>query len=229
MTMTKPPTSSAKQLSEIERRDEILKRLDALYPSPRSELDYKNPYELVVAVSLSAQCTDKKVNEVTKELFKRFPNFKTLAAGRLQEIESIIRQVNYYRTKSKNIQAMASKVVAEYGAELPLRHNDLILLPGVGNKTANVILSELNITPAFPVDTHVFRVSRRLKLARGKDVAQIEKSLTKNFSPHLWHSLHHWLIFHGRRVCKAQNPQCSVCTLATLCPEFIRAKKRAGS
>jgi endonuclease-3 len=204
--------------SEIKRRTQILNVLHKLYPDPRSELEFKDPYELVVAVALSAQCTDKKVNEVTKNLFKQFPTFQLLSNASLDKIENIIRQVNYFKTKSKNIKLLAEKVCTEFNGSLPLTHQELTSLPGVGNKTANVVLSELNITPAFPVDTHVFRVSRRLKLARGKDVLQVEASLKKNFKPEQWHDLHHWLIFHGRRVCKSQNPSCDICPLNKLCP-----------
>jgi endonuclease-3 len=204
--------------SEIKRRTQILSVLHKLYPDPRSELEFKNPYELVVAVALSAQCTDKKVNEVTKNLFKQFPTFQQLAKANVRSIENTIRQVNYFKTKSKNIKLLAEKVCCDFNGSLPVTHQELTSLPGVGNKTANVVLSELKIAPAFPVDTHVFRVSRRLKLARGKDVTQVEASLKKNFKPEQWHDLHHWLIFHGRRVCKAQNPHCESCTLNTVCP-----------
>ena len=220
-------TTTFQNQSELERRAQILERLDLLYPDAKSELNFHNPYELVVAVSLSAQCTDKKVNEVTKELFSRFPTFHALSKATTAEIELLINQVNYFRTKAKNIQSMAKKVVEEFSGSLPLTHAELISLPGVGNKTANVVLAELKIIPALAVDTHVFRVSRRLKIARGKNVLQVEQSLKRAFEPKLWRTLHHWLILHGRRVCKAQNPQCERCTLNTLCPIGRRVLARS--
>jgi endonuclease-3 len=214
--------TKTKRPAKVERHSLILKQLKKLYPDPRSELTFKNPYELVVAVALSAQCTDKKVNEVTKILFKEFPSFRALASASIQQIETIIRPVNYFKTKSKNIKLLAEKVCETFHGKLPHTHDELTSLPGVGNKTANVVLSELGIVPAFPVDTHVFRVSRRLGLAKGKNVVQVEASLKKTFPPAQWHDLHHWLIFHGRRVCKAQRPLCEQCSLKTLCPSALR-------
>ncbi len=197
---------------------ELLKVFRELYPDPQSELNFKNEYELVSAVLLSAQCTDKKVNEVTPTLFSEFPDFKSLSNASLRKVESIIRPVNYYKTKSKNLIGMASMVVDRFGGALPRTHADLVELPGVGNKTANVVLSELGVVPTFPVDTHVFRISRRLGLAKGKNVEEVEEELKKLFPPAQWRELHHWLIFHGRRVCNAQRPACGRCTISALCP-----------
>ena len=197
---------------------ELLKIFGELYPNPRSELNFRNNYELVVSVSLSAQCTDKKVNEITPHLFSRYDSFAKLEKASLPAVEKIIRPINYYRTKAKNLIGMACKVVADFKGELPTGHADLISLPGVGNKTANVIQSELGSAHTFPVDAHVFRVSKRLALAKGKDVLEVEEELRKRFKSNLWRPLHHWLIFHGRRVCKAQRPLCAECRLASLCP-----------
>jgi endonuclease-3 len=206
------------------RLDSILKELAKLYPNPRSELNFNNPYELVVAVALSAQCTDKKVNEVTRPLFKLYPSFLALSKAKLDDIEKCIKQVNYYKSKAKNILLMAQMVTNQFKGILPTTHDELVTLPGVGNKTANVVLSELDIQPAFPVDTHVFRVSKRLNLSTGANVKVVEEQLKKKFEPKLWRPLHHWLIFHGRRVCKAQNPNCSECTISKLCPSRTKLK-----
>lgn len=202
---------------------EVLKILARLYPDARSELNFKNDYELVVSVVLSAQCTDKKVNEVTPKLFEKFPHFKALAAAKVSNIESIIRPVNYYITKSKNLKALASKVEHEFKGKLPVQHEDLITLPGVGRKTANVVLCEQGVTPALPVDTHVMRVSKRLAFTKSGDPLGVEEDLAKIFSPETWRPLHHGLIWHGRRICKARNPLCAECGLNKVCPSAFKA------
>ncbi len=167
---------------------------------------------------LSAQSTDKKVNEVTPELYRRFPHFRDLQHAKVKEIESLIREVNYHKTKAKHLIATSVRVCDVYSGKVPRTHEDLTSLPGVGNKTANVVLSELKITPAFPVDTHVYRVSRRLGLASANTRDKVELELREEFEPQIWRNLHHWLIFHGRRVCKAQRPLCSECDLRKICP-----------
>jgi len=214
--------SAAKRLSISPRRKEhdaeLLRRLTTLYPDPRSELNFRNHFELVTAVILSAQCTDRKVNEVTPELFRRYPDFTPLSEAELSSVEAIIRPVNYYRTKARNLIAMAREVCARFGGDIPRNYADLTSLPGVGNKTANVVLAELGEVPAFPVDTHVKRVSNRLGLSRGSTPEKVEADLTARFLPAAWRNLHHQLIFHGRRVCKAGRPLCAECALASLCP-----------
>lgn len=200
------------------QKAKLLESFNELYPDPRSELTFKNNYQLVSAVLLSAQCTDKKVNEVTPVLFKEYPNFKRLGEANEHDVATIIRQVNYYKTKSRHLVAMGQLVTNKHRGRLPTDFDDLIALPGVGRKTANVIQSELGVKPAFPVDTHVFRVSKRLGIAEGKNTDQVEESLKENFPEESWHHLHHWLIFHGRRVCKAQRPLCGDCQIHTLCP-----------
>lgn len=200
------------------KRAFLIATLAELYPEPRSELDFKNEYQLLIAVMLSAQCTDKKVNQVTPNLFKVYPSFKALSQAKLSEVEKIIRPINYYKTKSKNLIACANKVVEEFSSKVPESHEELTSLPGVGNKTANVILSEKGVVPAFPVDTHIFRLAHRLGLSTGKTPDQVEADLRKLFPPSEWRNLHHRLIFHGRRVCGARNPQCEACVLRTICP-----------
>ncbi len=196
----------------------LLRAFNKLYPNPRSELDFKSEYQLIVAVILSAQCTDKKVNQVTPELFARYPSFAELGRAELSAVETIIRPVNYYRTKSKHLVAMAQKVMAEFGGAIPRSYTEIRTLPGVGNKTANVVLGELGVIKTFPVDTHVFRLSHRLGLARAKTPEKVEIELKQKVDSKHWREMHHWLILHGRRVCKAQNPLCAACTVARYCP-----------
>jgi endonuclease-3 len=196
----------------------ILRILERLYPNPRSELNFTSEYELVISVVLSAQCTDKKVNEVTSILFKKYPGFSELAKAKISAIEGIIRQVNYYKTKSLNIKKLAEIVINLHNGVLPKERRELLSLPGVGNKTANVVLGELGIEPTIAVDTHVFRVSNRLGIAKGKTPLAVEQELKQRFPIESWRELHHRLIFHGRRVCKAQNPQCKECELSRDCP-----------
>ena len=200
------------------KKDSFLTILSDLYPNPRSELNFKNPYQLLVAVVLSAQCTDKKVNQVTPSLFKQYKNFKVLASAKVTELQQIIKPINYYRTKAKNLIACALKITNEFSGKIPSNHEELILLPGVGRKTANVVLGELGHAQTLPVDTHVMRVSKRLGLSGGRNPLETEKELQAIFKPELWRNLHHWLILHGRRVCKARNPNCSECALRKLCP-----------
>ncbi len=200
------------------RKKKILKILEELYPDPRSELNFVNEFQLTICVMLSAQSTDKKVNEIAPELFREYPDFASLAKAKLSSVEHIIRQVNYYKTKAKNLIATSAKVTKEYGGTLPRTHAELISLPGVGNKTANVILSEIGAASTFPVDTHVFRVAKRLGFASGENPHKVEEELKKLFEKRHWRNMHHWLIFQGRRVCKAQFPRCAECKLAPFCP-----------
>lgn len=215
---------------------QIIKGLQALYPDATTELAFENEYQLCVAVVLSAQCTDKKVNQVTPSLFERYPDFAALAKARLTTLEGIIRPINYYRTKARNLIKLAQRVIAEFGGKLPQSFEELTSLNGVGRKTANVIMGELGSAHTLPVDTHVFRVAQRLGLAKGQKPEEIEEQLKARFDPTLWRPLHHWLILHGRRVCKAQRPACENCSLSALCPfgtkELRNASKsapRAGS
>lgn len=200
------------------KRAQLLEALEKLYPDPRSELDFSNDFELIIAVMLSAQCTDVKVNQVTPILFGRYPNAATLAHAKLQDVEAIIRPINYFKTKSKNIIATSEILATRYHGKVPRTHEDLTELPGVGRKTANVVLGETGAVPALPVDTHVFRVARRLGLSTGKNPEAVEHDLMKLFPSSEWRNLHHRLIFHGRRVCKARNPACDQCALISLCP-----------
>jgi len=204
-----------------DRNGLILRRLKKAYGEPKTELNYNNSFELLISVMLSAQSTDKKVNEVTPVLFGRFPEIPILAEAKVSDIEKIIREVNYHKTKARHLVLTSQILRDRFSSEIPRTHDDLLTLPGVGNKTANVVLSELKIDYALPVDTHVFRVSKRLGLAFSDNRDKVEKELCEQFPKKRWHELHHWLIFHGRRVCNARNPKCSECTLSDICPTAL--------
>ena len=196
----------------------ILEKLRELFPEAASELTFDSPFQLVIAVMLSAQCTDKKVNEVTPTLFAKYPNFAKLAKADPDAVAKILRPINYYQTKTKHAIAAAKLVIEEFKGELPITHDELLTLPGVGRKTANVVLSELGHEHALAVDTHVFRVAKRLGLAVGENVRTVEDELKIHFKKEEWRDLHHGLILHGRRTCKARTPECSACALEPLCP-----------
>ena len=207
------------------KKDLLVSLLAGEYPGASSELAFENDYQLVVAVVLSAQCTDKKVNEVTAVLFKKYRSFKKLASAAPEDIEVIIRPVNYYRTKARHIRDLAEAVVVEWGGLLPGTISELMTLPGVGRKTANVVVSERGTEPGLAVDTHVFRVSRRLGIAKGSTPAEVEDELRQSFPQDQWRALHHGLILHGRRVCPARSPKCEQCVLAAICQHASRSSR----
>ena len=195
----------------------ILAELERLYPDAKPALNFDNPYQLLVAVILSAQCTDVKVNMVTPALFADFPNAEALAKADPLVIEGYIRTCGLYHNKAKNLVATAQALVAQYGGEVPCDHEALTRLPGVGRKTANVVMSCAFGADAIAVDTHVFRVSNRLGLADAGDVLRTEQQLMESIPKAQWSRAHHWLIFHGRRVCASRKPACEACTLAAWC------------
>ena len=195
----------------------ILAELARLYPDAKPALDFKNPYQLLVAVILSAQCTDVKVNMVTPALFDAYPTAADLARAEPETIEGYIKTCGLYHNKAKNLVATAKALVAQYGGEVPADHDALTQLPGVGRKTANVVMSCAFGADAIAVDTHVFRVSNRLGLADAGDVLKTEQQLMENIPKDQWSRAHHWLIFHGRRVCAARKPACETCTLRAWC------------
>lgn len=187
-------------------------------PSPRTELHYENPYQILVAVILSAQCTDKRVNMITPALFSAFPTPEALAAGTQEQIFDLIKSCSYPNNKTKSLMGMARKLVDDFGGEVPDDIDSLMSLPGVGRKTANVILSVVFNHPAMAVDTHVFRVAERIGLTtRSKSVRNTEKELTDRIPDEVLSMAHHWLILHGRYVCKARKPQCDRCFIADVC------------
>lgn len=199
---------------EIERVIEIL--MD-LYPDAKAELNYSNPFELLIATILSAQCTDVQVNKTTEVLFKELKTPEDYLKLSIEELGERIRSCGFYRTKSKNILATCKLLIEKFDGKVPDTLEELMSLPGVGRKTANVVLSNAFSKPAIAVDTHVFRVSNRIGLADSKNVLDTEKDLMENIRKEMWSKAHHLLIFHGRRICKARRPLCHKCPLTDYC------------
>ena len=202
----------------MDRNQEIIERLRKEYGDTESALHYENPYELLVATILAAQCTDVRVNIVTKDLFKRYPSPKELAGADLAEVEGYIKTCGLYKNKAKNLIACAQRIMSEYGGVVPHTEEELTTLAGVGRKTANVVLAFAFGLPAFPVDTHVKRVSNRIGFAHSDDPNKVEEEDKKIIRKEDWSQAHHWLIWHGRRVCKAQKPLCGSCCIKDLGP-----------
>ena len=206
-------------MTRTERARELARRFPKIYPDAHCELDFRSPLDLLVATMLSAQCTDKRVNIVTKDLFRRCKSARDYAEISQEELEGIVRSTGFYRNKAKNIRAMAAKLVAEHEGSVPRTLAALAALPGVGRKTGNVVLGNaFGIEEGVVVDTHVSRVSARLGLTKYADPAKIERDLMKLFPGDQWTLLSHWLIWHGRRRCFARKPDCSHCELFDLCP-----------
>ena len=198
---------------------ELLKRLPAIYPDAHCELDYSNSLELLVATILSAQCTDKRVNIVTKDLFQRCRTAADYADISQEELETLVRSTGFYRNKAKNIRAMGAALLARHGGEVPSTLEALAALPGAGRKTANVVLGNaFTKNEGVVVDTHVGRLSQRLGLTKFTDPIRIEQDLIKLFPRDSWTMLSHWLIFHGRRRCAARKTDCPNCELRDICP-----------
>ncbi|MBD2460645.1 endonuclease III [Oscillatoria sp. FACHB-1407] len=216
---------SRKLAAKKHRALEILVRLKRLYPDATCSLNYETPVQLLVATILSAQCTDERVNMVTPELFRRFPDAAALASAELSEIETLVRSTGFYRNKAKNIQAACRMIVTEYGGEVPKLMEELLKLPGVARKTANVVLAHAyGINAGVTVDTHVKRLSNRLGLTEHDDPVRIERDLIELLPQPDWENWSIRLIYHGRAVCMARNPACERCLLADLCPSVNMAK-----
>ncbi|MFN2527586.1 MAG: endonuclease III [Candidatus Baltobacteraceae bacterium] len=197
---------------------EELAILERAYPNAVTALNYSNPFELLIAVVLSAQNTDARVNLTTPVLFKKYPNPQQLSKARQEDVEQIIRSCGFFRMKAKNIIAASKQIVENHAGGIPSTREELESLPGVGRKSANVVLSVVFEEAAFAVDTHVFRVSHRLGLTTGKTPRDVENDVTKLVPPQKWRHAHHWLILHGRAICKAPIPKCGECPVAALCP-----------
>lgn len=193
-------------------------------PEAKTELEYENPYQLLVSVILSAQCTDKRVNMVTPALFERFPEPESLAAASVEEVFSYIRSISYPNNKAKHLVGMAQVLLQDFGGVVPEKIEDLMKMPGVGRKTANVIASVVYHAPAMAVDTHVFRVANRIGLTNAKTPLAVEKDLVKNLPEETIHVAHHWLILHGRYVCVARKPKCEVCPITSFCKYFEKVE-----
>jgi endonuclease-3 len=206
------------RISNKQRTSLLLALLDAAYPDARCELEHEDPYQLIVATILSAQCTDARVNLTTPALFAKYPNAKSLAKAKLPELEALIRSTGFYHNKARNLIGMAQALMQRHGGQVPSERESLSALPGVGPKTANVVLANAFGVPALAVDTHIFRVARRLGLSEAPTPEKVGEDLMARFPQEMWIPLHHQLIWHGRRVCDARKPACEVCTLRKLCP-----------
>lgn len=200
----------------------LLERLLACYPEAHCALDFRNPYELLCATILSAQCTDKRVNLTTPALFARYPDAAALAAAKQEDVEEIIRSTGFFRSKAKSLIGMAAALVEHHGGEVPREMESLVVLPGVGRKTANVVLGNaFGKNEGIVVDTHVTRLANRLGLTRERDAVKIERALAPLVPRDQWTIVSHLLIEHGRQVCDARKPRCQECILADLCPSSL--------
>ena len=209
---------SPKITAEQSSARSIYRILTKEYPDARCELDFNSPLELLVATVLSAQCTDKRVNSVTPILFKTFPTLEMLAGAKLSKVEEIIYSTGFYRSKAKNIKELANKILKEFNGEVPNTLVQLVTLPGVGRKTANVVLGNAFGVPGLTVDTHFGRLSRRFGWSDQTDPVKVEKDVAELIPEKEWTLLSHKLIWHGRRICHSRKPECGICPLAKLCP-----------
>jgi endonuclease-3 len=215
-------------MSTKERARSIVDRLRETYPDAHCELEFQTPFQLLVATILSAQCTDKRVNIVTRSLFRKYPTPGDFAAVSQSELENEIRTTGFYRNKAKNLRAMAKDVLDLYGGEVPRSMEALLRLAGVGRKTANVVLGNaFGVNEGIVVDTHVARLAQRFKLTPERDPEKIEKDLMRLIPKEEWTNFSHWLIWHGRRRCYARNPDCPHCELGSVCPSFGKISKQA--
>ena len=205
--------------------NDIIGWFQANVPVAESELKFNSPWQLLVAVMLSAQCTDKRVNLVTPALFERFPSPADMAASSVEEIVGFVKSVSYPNSKAAHLQGMARKLVSDFNGSVPESIEALQTLPGVGRKTANVVTSIIWNNPVIAVDTHVFRVAHRTGLSHGKDVLKVEKDLTEGIPASIRPKAHHWLLLHGRYTCTARSPKCSQCGIAQFCDRFRKQNK----
>ena len=213
-------------MTKAERYQAAIAYFSEKYPNAETELHYENPFQLLVAVILSAQCTDKRVNMVTPALFQHFPDSKTLAKATFEEVFALIKSISYPNNKARHLVGMAQLLEENFQGKIPLTVSELMTLPGVGRKTANVITSVLDHQPNMAVDTHVFRVSARIGLTtRATTPLAAEKQLTKHFPKALIHKAHHWLILHGRYICIARKPKCDLCGLQEACLYFQKHRQ----
>jgi endonuclease III len=210
---------------EKERKNNILKLLSENYAGAKCALNFNSPYELLIATILSAQCTDERVNIVTSELFKEYNTPEKMITLTEEQLCEKVKSCGFYKNKAKNILGTTKEILLKHKAQVPKTMDELIKFPGVGRKTANVVLSNAFGVPAIAVDTHVFRVSNRLGLAKGKTPEEVEEGLMKNIPKKMWSDAHHYIIWHGRKVCNARKPNCAKCMLAPYC-EFNLGKEK---
>lgn len=208
------------QTALVRRARKINKVLGEVFPNAKCELDFKNPLELLVATVLSAQCTDKRVNQVTPALFKKYPTAEKLASAPRVDLEEAIKSTGFYRNKAASIHGLASAILEKHNGKVPGDLESLVKLPGVGRKTANVVLGNAFDVPGITVDTHVGRIARRLGWTTNTDPVKVEYDLMELFEPKDWVMLNHRLIFFGRRICHSRKPACGACPVAKLCPSF---------
>lgn len=206
-----------KDILTHEEADLCLDILEKTYPDAHCELEHESPFELLVATILSAQCTDVRVNKVTSEMFKKYNKPEDFAEMDIKKLEGLIKECGLFRNKAKNIKASSSVILEDYDGEVPNTISELLKLPGVGKKTANVVASTAFGVPAIAVDTHVFRVSNRIGFVHEKNVADTERALENKIDKSRWTKAHHLFIFHGRRCCTARNPKCESCTINKIC------------
>jgi len=202
------------------RAKAIYRQLTKNYPNVRCELDYNSPFQLLVATVLSAQCTDKRVNQTTPALFKKYSNPKKMAKADLKDIQRLVKSTGFFRAKAKNIKGLSNKIMEEFGGDVPSNLDDLITLPGVGRKTANVVLGHAFGIPGITVDTHFGRLSRRFGWSKQNDPVKVEFDVGELIAEKEWTNLSQRMIWHGRRVCHARKPACGACPLAKLCPSY---------
>jgi endonuclease III len=211
-------------MTRKERYRFVINYFEKHAPKAETELIYDNPYELLVSVILSAQCTDKRVNMTTPAIFEKYPDVESLSKATFDQLFPLIKSISYPNNKTKHLIGMAKKVMEEFNGQIPMTVDELMQLPGAGRKTANVVTSVIDEQPNFAVDTHVFRVSRRIGLVpqTASTAYAVEKELVKNIPKELIHKAHHWLILHGRYICVARNPKCEQCGLRPVCKYYLQ-------
>jgi endonuclease-3 len=217
-------------MTKKERYLQVLNYFQQQMPIAETELTYESPFQLLVAVILSAQCTDKRVNETTPSIFKKFPSPETMALAQFDDLFPLVKSISYPNNKTKHLIGMSQLLLANFNGEVPMTIDALVTLPGVGRKTANVITSVIDQQPNMAVDTHVYRVSRRIGLVpmTARTPLAVEKDLIKNIPTHQVHTAHHWLILHGMYTCLARSPKCASCGILTFCKEGTKTKKASS-
>src|SRR5713101_3660638 len=219
MNQVTPPTYAGPRPASPEQVSAIIAELRRLYPDAKTSLNFSNPLELLVATQLSAQCTDERVNIVTVDLFKKYRSVEDYAAVSQEELEKDIKSTGFYRNKTKNIRAAAQRIISDYNGEVPRTMEELLKLPGVARKTANVVLGNAyGIVVGFVVDTHIGRLARRFGWTTSEDPVKVEQDLMRIIPQQDWLDLSHMLIYHGRAICTSRKPKCAQCALSTLCP-----------
>ena len=214
-------------MTKREKYQFVINYFEKNNPDPKTELIYDNPYQLLVAVILSAQCTDKRVNLTTPLIFEIYPDVASLSEATPADLFALIKSISYPNNKTNHLIGMAKKVMSDFGGKIPMTVNELMELPGVGRKTANVITSVIDNQPNMAVDTHVFRVANRIGLVKAKNPLETETQLIKNLPKDLVHVAHHWLILHGRYICVARKPKCGICGLRPACTYYQKIVKPA--